>query len=219
MKYYIYISDNKLDMLFPQVSTEIKEKIASEWKLDFKVFSVSRKSETEMPTNRYARLQAVADFIHKYGDVGSVDEPGEYIQDTLLLKWGLYEPQPDVVFFGGATENTVVGLGGSVRHVIGNLGVGVSNARVNFVAPYLDLPKYLLNFLAKDINLDPDAYSWRAFCAENQNVLDKVFATSNIMDGSAQRLEFLAKRLLHGQWTATNRRVLLATPIYVAMAD
>jgi uncharacterized protein DUF7019 len=200
MKYYIYISDSKLDMLFHQVSTEIKEKIASEWKLDLKVFSVSRESETEIPANRYARLQAVVDFISHYGDVGSVDEPGEYIRDTLLLKCGLYE---DIVYFGGATEDTVVGLAGSARHVIGNLGASEASVWPPSFYPYI------LKRLGERFNLDQDA-------------MDAIFDASTVMGGSEQRFEFLAKRLACGpssRWKAENRKVLLATPIYVAMAE
>jgi hypothetical protein len=196
---------------------EIKEKIAYEWKLDLGVFSVSRKSETETPANRYARLQAVVDFISQNGDVGSVDEPGEYIQDTLSLKCGPYEikppeGEPDIVYFGGATENTVVGLGGSARHVIGNVGASKAWSR--------SLTPYLLAYLVKGLNLNPDA--WKAYCTEEPHALDAIYITSTDMDGPEQRLEFLAKKLLYGpsyNRRAKNRKVLLATPIYVAMAE
>jgi hypothetical protein len=88
MKYYIYISDAKVDMLFPQVPHDIKKKVATEWKMDLKLLSASRRTETESDDNRVARLETVIDFIREYGNLGSVDAPDEYIQDTLLMRWG-----------------------------------------------------------------------------------------------------------------------------------
>lgn len=62
MKYYIYISDAKVDMLFPQVPHDIKKKVATEWKMDLKLLSAARKVETESEDNRIARLETVVDF-------------------------------------------------------------------------------------------------------------------------------------------------------------
>ena len=39
MKYYIYISDTKVDMLFPQVPHDIKRKVATQFGIDIKLFS------------------------------------------------------------------------------------------------------------------------------------------------------------------------------------
>jgi len=121
MKYYIYISDAKVDMLFPQVPHDIKKKVATEWKMDLKVLSASRKTETETDDNRIARLETVVDFIRQYGNVGSVDEPDQYIEDTLTMRWGPYgSSQNPPVFFSGQTEGTLFGLGGSMQHLIGS---------------------------------------------------------------------------------------------------
>ena len=88
MKYYLYISDAKVDMLFPQVPHEIKSKVASEYKFDIKLFSASRKTETEGEDNRIARLESVVDFIQQYGKLGTVDHPDDFIADTLSMRWG-----------------------------------------------------------------------------------------------------------------------------------
>ena len=72
MKYYLYISDAKIDMLFPQVPHQIKKKTASEFKLDLKLFSASRKSETETEVSNIARLEAVVEFIRGFGNLGTL---------------------------------------------------------------------------------------------------------------------------------------------------
>jgi hypothetical protein len=121
VKYYIYISDAKVDMLFPQVPHDIKKKVATEWKMDLKLLSASRRVETEGEGNRIARLETVVDFIREYGNVGTVDESNDYIDDTLEMAWSDRVPYAKgMAYFTGETDKTLVGFGGSAHHVIGN---------------------------------------------------------------------------------------------------
>lgn len=108
MKYYHYVSETKLQMLLQQI--EDSGKVTTELKADLKLLASTRK--TERNQNRYAALEKVCDFIFRFGNVGTVDEPAEYVFDTLDLKWGPYGisrlgPNP-LVFFAGATDQTVV---------------------------------------------------------------------------------------------------------------
>ena len=66
MQYYVYISDSKVDMLLPQIPHDIRKKVATEWKLDLKVFGSTRKEEHETEDNRIARLEAVSSFIEEF---------------------------------------------------------------------------------------------------------------------------------------------------------
>jgi hypothetical protein len=75
-------------MLPPQVPHELKKKVAFEFKLDLKLLSASRRSETEGADDRIARLETVVNFIRETGDIGSVDAPREYVEDALPMKWG-----------------------------------------------------------------------------------------------------------------------------------
>src|SRR2546429_313249 len=117
MKYYIYVSDPKVDMLLPQISNEEKRKIASEFKIDLKILSASRRVETEATDNRIANLDAVTAFIREYGNVGNVSNPEDYILDTLPLKISFFE---GAVYFGNRLQRTIIGLCGSAKHLLGN---------------------------------------------------------------------------------------------------
>ena len=226
MKYYIYISDAKVDMLFPQVPHDIKKKVALEFKMDLKLLSASRKTETETEDNRIARLETVVDFIRQYGDVGSVDDPGEYVADCLTMRWGSYgdslEDSP-VVYFGGTTEKTIVGLGGSMKHLLGS-------AVESHPHSYSARP-FLMKYLVKDLQIrlpDEDEQLLQARC-ECEPQFDPIWAVdlaTTQMKGPEQRVEFLAKRLACGpairsitKASTRDRNVLLATPIYVAMGE
>ena len=41
MRYYVYVSDSKVDMLYSQMPRGIRDRIAAELKIDLKVISAS----------------------------------------------------------------------------------------------------------------------------------------------------------------------------------
>ncbi len=199
-------------MILPQIPHEVKKKIATEWKLDLKVFGSTRKEEHETDDNRVARLEAVVSFIVEFGDVGSADEPGEYVEDTLLMRWGPYgwwrggSLDSPLVYFGGETEATIVGLGGSSKHLLGVSGQ--SSAHSHSATPSL------MAVLGKELALD---------LGEDEHPFPPLHAVelaTTQMVGPQQTMHFLAKRLLFGPVTRPRQRnVLLATPLYVTLAD
>lgn len=240
MKYYVYVSDSKVDMLFPQVPHGVKEKVAIEWKIDLKVLGASRKSETESEENRIARLDAVVSYIKESADVGSVDEGHEYIAGTLPMRWGYLgvnaKQEMPLVYFGGQTAQTVLGLGGSSKHVIGN--AGTSHAFSYSSTPFLTAS------LVKELGLDLKKVHKRYHTVDPTHAygvltrhggapttkatgditLDAVFAATVGMQGPEQKLEFLAKRLLSGlpndiAYPPNVTNILLGSPLYVALAD
>jgi hypothetical protein len=242
MKYYTYISDAKVDMLLPQVPHPPKKRIATEFKVDFKVVSAARKREFDTDDNRISRLEAVSDFIFEYGDVGTVDRPGEYIAGTLPMCWrelrNSRTRESAVILFCSETEHTQLALGGSVKHLIGN----TPQANADFIGSNLN---HLLYFFAKSFE-ETLSQEGIAQLSDFKELLNKVELEShgqpiseriiaylslgtvsllvwwNFADWSRkpkQNLEFLAKRLLFKESTDGKKQVLLATPIYVAMAD
>jgi hypothetical protein len=218
VKYYIYISDAKVDMLFPQVPHEIKKKVATEWKMDLKLLSASRRVEVEGEDNQIARLEAVVDFIDKYGRVGSVEKPDEYISDTIEMKWAPYDYVGGVVFFSGRSADTIMGMGGSLHHLIGN--VALPRQATNSVA------MSLLRFIKEATATESEDVVIRNVRGHSDKIraLYDLWNVSNHMDAPLQRLEFVAKRLLYWPFEASGRLgekcdLLLATPLYVAMVD
>jgi hypothetical protein len=227
MKYYIYISDAKVDMLFPQVPHEIKKKVATEWKMDLKLLSASRRVETEREDNRIARLETVVDFIREYGNIGTVDNPDQYIEDTLPMRWGMLTTTPEnsIAFFAADTDKTTVGLGGSAQHLLGPSGGGEIG--------YNSLTPALMDCLYKELGWGADHFRDLGGTSDRTDeiFLRAVHASATDMVGPKQNLEFIAKRLLYGtvegveidplkiSVATMDRLVLLATPLYVALAD
>ena len=77
MKYYLYVSDSKVDMFIPQMADDRKKKIAIDFKIDLKLLSASWKSEKEAVNERIQRLEAVSSFIRNWGNIGTTDNPDE----------------------------------------------------------------------------------------------------------------------------------------------
>jgi hypothetical protein len=226
MKYYLYISDAKVDMLFPQVPHEIKSKVAHEYKFDVKLFSASRKTETESEENRIARLEAVVSFIQEYGKLGTVDHPDDFIADSLAMRWGPYrdDAAKEVVTFEGNTADTVVVLGGSSHHVVGNAGQSVATSSSSTPA----LVRYLVERVSSEGMVGSDE-------SGDEMIRAAILAvrTSQRPYEPLQNVEFMAKRLLYwrgedlpnavsrdGKFVNSRKfNALLASPLYVAMTD
>jgi hypothetical protein len=247
-KYFVDISDTKVDMLYGQIPRDIKRTIAAELKIELQFFGASIKSPDPEET-RYSKLSIVTDYLEKHADIGSVDNPASYFKGTLDINWGNVggeSASEHVVFFASRTEKTILGLGGSPWHVLGHVRP-TSPSDINSSG------EYLLYALSKDLGVrDPALAEWASEKIRDASeeylksrALGMVVSAwrsltynerppGGLVPGMqapqfpTQRLEFLAKRLLHGgvpEQTAdgyrpsADRWVLLGTPIYVAQAD
>lgn len=213
MSFYIYVSDSKLDMLYEQIPTPARRKLAAELKLDLKVVSLSLKANPSEDT-RYGKLQVVIEDLEQAEKIGEPSDGLPYLRGRGEMKWGTINPS--TVYFTGKLGNAIVGMGGATHH----LGHGAS-AQPGRVTPS-NLP-FLLAALA-DANADANADERDASAAAIRGYEDWpkiVMFTTMIRSGVIQELEFVARRLaFHKADGATDGlHVVLASPLYVALAD
>ncbi len=217
LRYYLYISDTKVDMLLAQIDERARRKIATQAKIDLKVLSAGRTSEVLTGDDRVARLEAVTRWMETNADVGTVEEPGTYFQGCMMMSWGPLGPNDGPVYFGGVTETAFVGLGGSRHHIIGNTD-GRSQITSQSAMPFL------LAALAPETD-DPTSRATTAGAANEAGALQAVHLATQAMNGPPQLVEFVAKRLLVGPSPYPQRdpqpgmSVLLGSPLYVAQVD
>ena len=240
MKYYLYVSDTKVDMLYSQIPDRERHTIATELKIDLKLLSATFK-ETPPAETRYSRLQVVCDYIRRQDSIGSIHDTKPYFEGKLMMSWGPVvngygsegrgKVRSAVIFFAGRQGRTILGLGGSSRHVIGSVageGPDLQSALPFLVDAlveagdfkgYVDerwLDDVLTITKVKDIK-EPMALS-----------LVNSVSSQLMQTRPPQRLEFVARRLLTG--TPLRRpgdsseadaelRVVLGSPVYVAIAD
>jgi hypothetical protein len=212
VRFYLYVSESKVDMLFAQIPQKIQDRIATELKIDLKVVSATFR-EKERASSLYARCEIVVNYLEDNEIIGSVDEPAAYFGGSLPVRWAIFrdERTDPVVYFGGETAYTVCGLGGSARHIVGAIPSGVSTQNM-FAISGSSLPGLL-----------PLIYS-----AENQITSipavnepegeDEILAFTKALTGPLQRINFLARRLLYVR-ARDGKNALLGTPIYVALSD
>lgn len=212
-RYYLYISDAKIDMLLAQIDPSARYKRTSEVALG--VGALKAKGAVEATSDQVGRLERVVRHLNEHGDVGTVDEPGQFFWGILPMQWGPIadESGSSLVYFGGRDERTVVGLGGSAGHVIGA-------AQGEERPPSPSLLPVLLDAL-DDQAADPG----HDFDQADQAALGSVHRANSRLRGPVQNVEFLAKRLLSGPSPypeldgRDDMTVLLGSPLYVAAVD
>ncbi|MGQ7753670.1 DUF7019 family protein [Streptomyces sp. WC2508] len=210
VRYYLYISDAKADMLLSQIDPAWGRKRVTELSLGLTVAGVKRSVETH-GADRVARLERVLRHLEDHADLGHVDEPGQYVHGVLPMQWGAIG-DGGTVYFGGRSEHTVVGLGGSAEHLLGTVAAAPPEQSVLSAS----LPPVLLNQLAalapQDAAADPEA-------------LATVLQANATLRGPTQTVEFVAKRMLHGPcpypelYPPGTTAVLLASPLFVALSE
>ena len=117
-RFYLYLSDAKVDMLFGQIPQKFLERIEAELSLDLKVIGV-KLSERPTEETRYSKLRVAERYIRSDLKVGTIDEPKEYFEGALPMRWGLLQGAGSIAYFTAQTDETIVGLGGSATHLIG----------------------------------------------------------------------------------------------------
>lgn len=199
-KYYVYLSDTKIKMLYAQLGRG-----------------------DDGQADATSKLQRVLGELQRAGRIGTVDEPKEYFGGTIPMRWGPYvdsfiPAESPLVYFGGGTEQTIVGLGGSAKHVIGDNGSASPHS--HSAMPYLIAR--LTKELGESISVGDMVGS--ATGPKDMSIVAVYLATTQ-MRGPSQELEFVAKRLAYGPSPYPQRdkndgmKVLLGTPLYVAMSE
>ncbi len=128
LKFYFYISDAKVDMLYRQIPQPLLKSIAAELNINITVLGtgVGTTLKPNQPEEtRYSRLKVVQSYIEHHFDVGTVEAPRTYFKGALPMRWGpISAPsspsETKWVFLAGSTGQTTLGLAGSRGHLIGN---------------------------------------------------------------------------------------------------
>lgn len=222
IKFYLYISDTKLDMLYQQITSSTKEKSSFGCEINLHVVKLSSKKERENEDIKDDKLKIVIKALNDAKLVGSIDNPNQYFKGTLPMRWGTLRDwgrpsdESPLVYFGGNTESTMFGLGGSSKHVIGNSGSASTDSRSS-------APSIIGEILS---GLDMPLAGWRTAPRlrdmDHHGTYEAIkWANRNLSWAPEQNMEFYAKTLLKGDYLdddGQSIRVLLGSPIYVALS-
>lgn len=211
-RYYVYISDAKVDMMLSQIDPGFGRRITTEAGAGLKLFSARRTVQAPEP-DHIARLERVLRHLEEEGRVGDVDEPGPFFRGRLPMRWG---PLPgggaSTVYFAGRTARTILGLGGSGGHVLGPAAPPPAQFAPSSLPALLAGLGAALAGETGELPADDEHLGW-------------VHTAGRLLRGPLQEVEFVARRLLAGPSPypeidgRPDLRVLLGSPLYVALAD
>ncbi|MER5932466.1 SAVMC3_10250 family protein [Streptomyces sp. NPDC002054] len=229
LRYYEYVSEAKVQMLFDQIPPKLLSKLAAEVDIDLKILGVSlQKAQTE--ATLYSRLELVEEYLDRNYEITWMTEPGSWFRGELNLRTATYQEVDGQVggplFMMGQADRTLVALIGSSHHRIGG-------RPQEAIGGYSTLPALfrLLRQEAPEEPLNVQGYAPDYEAEESAAVMYDVMVFARHLLGrpppgfeAALPCEFLARRLLRG--TATDPRgtgdrvdVVVGTPLYVAQRD
>ena len=119
LKYYIYISTSKIEMLYPQILSRTACLAGS---LDFDLIKLRREATGSrgVPASKFAKLDAIVEELVRSEEVGPIEGGKPYIKGSCLeMVWGTYGCDAPITFWGHSSGKLIVGLAGSRHHVLG----------------------------------------------------------------------------------------------------
>lgn len=202
LRYYIYISKTKVDMLYPQIPADFLAAAEAEVRINLGVISTGLKSRSpEAPKELAGRAGVLAEYIRKHEEVGTPDAPKTWFQSAARLKWGVVrEYASDIALFGGRIGNRTVALLGSSESILG----AAETAETQHAPFYYTLGFFngVLDGYAELAGSEPPYFSWR----------DAVDIGLRALPNTEHQIDFLA-RVVHAEGD-----LLVGTPLYVALA-
>ena len=227
VRFYLYVSDTKLNMLFEQLFSIKNRANHIGVSVNTGFVSASLKSESESSIDRDDKLRAVEEELINRKLVGTPEEPYTYFKGILPMRWGLYDDgngrpleTPPLVYFSGFDETAplIVGLGGSSSHVTGFDGATSTHSR----SATPSLVNWLLDGLSTN---DPFQEPRNVGLSHRDGMLFEAMAIAlHYLRPPTQQLEFLAKTLTTGELLGykhmtglSDAKVILGTPIYVQL--
>jgi len=223
MEYYLYISESKVKMLFPQIPKETKGKLGAEISANLGVLKATVKSEKESQPkeNPIAQLQAVIDYLKRSEKLGSMDKPESWIEDTLSARVIYLAENNQVVFFVGTSPGgTRFALGGSAANLLSHQKAETVQIGWSFLPDLIQSLRIMVS--VSDEKSSPESVErfLSATAASNEfEWMDLLKAVQGASSGTTMRITFMAKKLLSGAHTQDGKFGVLATPLYVAMAQ
>ena len=120
---YIYYSEDKIRDYQQRVTpSKWKSALGRLEQLEAKVLGSggTLKFRPPAPDTMLGSMQTMFSDLASQGMVGTFDEPRDYFHGTLVFHYGFFNlVKPPVIFLVGATDRTLVALGGSQKHVRG----------------------------------------------------------------------------------------------------
>jgi hypothetical protein len=207
LRYYLYISQSKLDVLIPQLPESRLRALTADIRINMGVVAAGvAKPATAASPELSAKAGVLTDYLEKQqGWVGSLADPGRYVRDIASLRHGVMRDYAaDLAVFAGVVNGLKLALIGSPASLIGAAADTEANHSVDY---------YLLRFLSDAAESLPSEEDLSQDDRQRfGHAIDRALSVGLSLPAKLN-LEFLAKPLFRSDG------MLVATPIWVALAE
>lgn len=217
MKYYLYLSETKIEMLAAQIPPSALKGISAELKANIGVLSSTVKTaESPVPDNVYAKADAVAKHLKKLGKVGSIETPKNYVGGTILMRWGtLWDYASDLLFFSGVDSGMHVALIGASASAVGE----PPRIETKHSLEYYSL-RFLNGMLESKLALSDNVSeqnSTEQHPRDYVNYMKAIGTATSQLPPEVQKIEFIARVLFLDQTASPG--LLVATPLFAFISE
>lgn len=229
-KLYLYVSDEKLNRLYPEIPLSLKEKFAGELSLSLNLGVVggSLKSVVQPHEDRISRLKILIKYLEESGYVAEIDTAttSSFFKGTLLMKWGRVRSskEGELVFFTGSTERTLVGLAGQSKHTLFPTSpiANHPDSTIHFwLSSFPAILRHLEGIPQSALQVPQEKFIPEVSADEHALKVIESAIRSIEREGVSQRVEFLAVNYLYGgvphpSFHPNQSWLLFGSPLYVA---
>lgn len=234
MKFYQYISMPKIEMLHQQVAAQDAEREA-EVGFDIKLLKGSIKTKSTNELGHHQKLDAVVKKLNKLRLVGEIDEDKPYVRGVLPLRFGGYgwrmSQASPIAFWGGLDfpyplKKYAFAMAGSRHNVLGEAKMdqpaahshSLTDAMVSWFVnnlPDVSVEGYEVEEVRGPFGRDE---------MTDYDIANGTWLAASQMSGVRGEYEFVARVLHRSDWEegfreSSTKKLVLATPLYVAMVD
>jgi hypothetical protein len=223
MKYYIYISESKIEMLYSQIAASEGQKKESLLGFDLKVLKGHLKESRQIPDNKFAQLEKVVSSLESNDQVGEIIGTKPYIKGNLEMTWASFGlRESPVTFWGCVTESYALALAGSKYNVLGQKPDGSTHSH----SLTDEIGRWMFDQFGDsnpEAKKDADTAFGKGHAKPDAfDIGNGTWLAVSEIEGSVNQFEFIAK-VLHRTPFYPERspgyetNLILATPLYVAM--
>jgi hypothetical protein len=135
LRYYVYISQTKLEILTPQIPARFLRSVEAGIKINAAVLTAGVKKSISDPSPELAAKAGVlGDYLEKQrGWVGTVANPGRFVKGVARLQYGVMQDYwAELALFGGVVDEVKLALIGSPASLIGAAADASANHSLNY---------------------------------------------------------------------------------------
>jgi Family of unknown function (DUF7019) len=224
----MYISKTKMDDLIAEFPPSFWSRLSGTVGLTIPPLAFGLTSKERLEKQSAVRVR-IEKALRKQGELGPVDDPPaqtggkrRYVVGDLRMRWGVLEDvRPQIVWFIGSTERTLIALGGRARHL-----TAVYENELHDKAPEWATLKHIERDVVAELarKIEPEITAGQGSYSTGHWVHDVVTVRDYWVSQLAEHVRFLAVVEAYcraGELSPTDpsTAVLIGSPVYVLKID